>query len=95
MPAEAGGSMIEVCASARTRRTERNSWSCRARCGSTGASFRQASVVAVGVTTEGDRQVLGHRCRPLRGPGVLDGVSPQLGEVRAEERGAGDLRCAR
>jgi transposase-like protein len=55
----------------------------------------QATVVAVGATVEGERQVLGIDVGALRGPRVLDGVSPQLGEARSPRSAARDLRCAR
>ena len=36
-----------------------------------------------------------HRCRPLGGPRVLDRLSPQLGETRAQGRPARDFRRPR
>ena len=60
-----------------------------------GRVISQATVVAVGVTSEGDRQVLGRRRRPVGGSRLLDGVSAEPGEARPEGRPPGDLRCPR
>ena len=49
-----------------------------------GRVISQATVVAIGVTSEGERQVLGRRCRPLGRSRVLDGVSAGVGETRAD-----------
>ncbi len=64
------------------------------RCASTAASISQATVVAVGVTSDGERQVLGVDVGPSR-TGVLDRVSAQSRQARPEGRAPGDLGCAR
>ena len=60
-----------------------------------GRVLSQATVVAVGVTTEGDRRAARHRCRSVGGPCFLDGVSPQPREARPQGRAPGDLRRPR
>lgn len=44
-----------------------------------GRAISQATVVAIGITSEGDRQVPGVDVEP-RGARLLDGVSAELGE---------------
>ena len=60
-----------------------------------GRVISQATVVAVGVTSEGERQVLGVDVGPSEDRRVLDGVSAEPGEARPEGRAPGDLRCPR
>ncbi len=54
-----------------------------------------ATVVAIGVTDQGERTVLGARDRAERGPPVLDVVPAPARQARPEGRAPGDLRRPR
>jgi hypothetical protein len=51
----------------------------------------QATVVAIGVTLEGERQGAGTGCRRVGGPRLVDGLPVQPGEARVGRRAAGHL----
>ena len=62
---------------------------------SAGRIVSMAVIVAVGVNSDGRREVLGIGYRSIRSRDILDGLSPQAGAARPARRQAGDLRRTR